>query len=580
MAEPQGENTAGKQPEQVSNGVTNGQLTSVLDGSTMDVNQHTIPLRPRQDNNNSNQNGNPFSSSTAYHPPTVEADVQTQQNSRVNDDTYPQEANEETREEENCGEITNLPPPLPAKKKKKRKNRKPASKRGLDAPTGFESFFADTPLTPDEYTEEQSLYDQHLPFIDRILTAIGRFGQTRRLVSERRNILHKYLTYGGVAVGANMFKGDQDISEMSKTQIAQILTNASVTEEKRNLDAETSAWAIDFLGCMKGFLSRRAFLLWAFEERTEVDLVTTTLERFMDYLLQHDVCPEYRAEVLETRNFCREVGREIWGIAETTRRLPGDFNMACSTLFGGTYAQNYDGNTWWGPDTADSVFVGLTAEEAHQILHFGVAGAASEGVFKSYLEAVNSEQTLKVVDIREHVGFEVTAIESPTPECKEIFTRHSTHFRPVGRVRAKPWTNPDAPPEDLTPAEWEELAKQHQDGTDGEEYIFFIESIIQSSLQVGMKIEATIRIIDCGIMFFDDVTSMFPTFDTYLPNEAMLHWTKPRAVRGAVDFVEEEEENQGGEFEGSENGEAERGGEGAGVPDESKEAQAEEEFEI
>jgi hypothetical protein len=324
---------------------------------------------------------------------------------------------------------------------------------------------------------------------------------------------------------------------MDKTQTATAMTRASISDDKRDLNTDTSVYQVDFLGCMKGFLSRKAKNLFGFETREQVAVLTTTLERFMDYLLQHDVCPEYRSDVLAARALCRDAPPELWDVAELTRRLPGDFNMACSTLFGGFY-QNYDGETWWGPENFQgSVFVGLKPEEASQIVHFAVAGAASEEVFRAYMAAVDGHTQLQVTSVREEAGLEITRIIPPTPECKDIYHAHSKHFRPVGRVHAKLWTDPDAPPEDLTETERQSLVSPSVDAT---EYVFFVESILQSSLRVGMKLQATVRTLNCGIAYFDAVRDVFPTFDEYLANDMMVGYKPPRPEKGAFDYVQDD----------------------------------------
>ncbi|KAK5206515.1 hypothetical protein LTR41_007953 [Exophiala xenobiotica] len=473
------------------------------------------------------------------------------------------DADADAEEEQDYGEIVHDLPPPEAKKKKKKKNRKPASKRGLGKPTGFEDFFADTPMTPSEHAEEQELYHPNITFVDRLLTAIARFERTRKLTPERRDMFYKYLGFGSVEVGPNAHQGGigqgQDTEDMDRTQLLVAMSQASISDDKRNLGTPTSLYDVDFQGVMKAFLSRRARLLYGFELRDQVSLLTTTLERFMDYLLQHDVCPEYRDDVLATRNLCRDSTSELWDVAEATRRLPGDFNIACSTLFGGYYAENYDGTTDWEEGSRDeNVFVGMKPEEAQQVIHFGVAGAADEPVYKAYAAAVNGGGMLAVDSIQEHAGFQITKIEPPTAECKELYTTTSQHFRPVGRVYAKPWTNPDQQPEDLTAAEKEALTtiKAPKDD-DKKQYIFFVESILQSHLRVGMKVEATIRTLNCGIMFFDDVLNAFPTFDEYVVNELMAGWKAPRAVKGAFDYIEAEIEGEG---EGEGEDEARDGG--------------------
>ncbi|KAL2429791.1 hypothetical protein ABEF95_011112 [Exophiala dermatitidis] len=512
----------------------------------------TLPLRPKENGVNSEsaatvEDGRGGQDQTQATAPT-ESEPAGSQNAEENE--------HEDAQDQDYGEISELPPTQP-KKKKKRSKRKPASQRGLDKPTGFEDFFADAPITPDQHAEEQKLYSTDLPFVDRIVTAIARFERTRKMTNERRDILYKYLSYGNVDVSPNSFQGGQVTEDMDKNQVAAALTQASVSNDKRDLGTETSLYAVNFLGCLQGFLSRRAKYLYGFESHDQVLLLTTTLERFMDYLLQHDVCPEYRDDVLAARNLCREVPAELWAVAEATRRLPGDFNIACSTLFGGRFAQSYDGETWWGPEEMqqeDHVFVGMKPAEASQIVHFGVAGAASEPVYAAYLAGINgpaSAQNLKVEWVKENVGFEITKIEPPTEECKQLYLEGSRHFRPVGLVYAKPWKNPDSLPEDLTPAEQKQ--KQEQAGrlqqdtdTDTDEvYVFFIESILQSHLRVGFKVEATVRKLHCGIMFFDDVLDVYPTFDVFLHNEMMSGWKKPRPMMGAFDYVETEGDDGG-----------------------------------
>ncbi|KAL2429749.1 hypothetical protein ABEF95_010808 [Exophiala dermatitidis] len=509
---------------------------------------HSLPLRPKENGESSEtatvEDGRGGQDQTQAAAPSTESDLAGGQNAAENE-------NEDAQDDQDYGEISELPPAQP-KKKKKRAKRKPASQRGLDKPTGFEDFFADAPITPDQHAEERKLYSTDLPFVDRIVTAIARFERTRKMTNERRDILYKYLSYGNVDVSPNSFQGGQVTEDMDKNQVAAALTQASVSNDKRDLGTETSLYAVDFLSCIQGFLSRRAKYLYGFETREQVLLLTTTLERFMDYLLQHDVCPEYRDDVLAARNLCREVPAELWAVAEATRRLPGDFNIACSTLFGGRFAQNYDGETWWGPEETqqeDHVFVGMKPAEASQIVHFGVAGAASEPVYAAYLAGINgpaSAKNLQVEWVKENVGFEITKIESPTEECKQLYLEGSRHFRPVGLVYAKPWKNPDSPPEDLTPAEQEQeqAGRLDQDVVDTE-YVFFIESILQSHLRVGFKVEATVRKLHCGIMFFDDVLDVYPTFDVFLHNEMMSGWKKPRPVKGAFDYVETEGDDGG-----------------------------------
>jgi hypothetical protein len=394
------------------------------------------------------------------------------------------------------------------------------------------------------------------------LTAIARFERTRKLTPERRDILYKYLAYGGLSVGQKVGQGSIDTEGLSKVEIAQALSEVSISEDKRGLDKETSLYEVDFLGCIKSFLSRRTKQVWGLETREQVELICTTIERFLDYLLQHDVCREYNDDILTSRAFCRGAAAELWDAAEALRHLPGDFNIACSTLFDGSYARNYDGKSWWGKDDEEGpVFVGMQSEEAQQIVKFGVAGAAMENVYLGFLDGVQNHTPLMldVIDVQEHASFEITKIQPPSKQCKQIYTSHSTQFRPVGRVTAKPWRNPVAPPEDLTDAEKEVEASSPtaaaSPATPTAEYVFFVESVLQSMLRVGTKIEATIRTLGCGIMFFDEVLDVFPSFDEFILNEMLIGWKPPKPMKGANDYVSEDDsddgEGEGGEEDGN-----------------------------
>lgn len=302
---------------------------------------------------------------------------------------------------------------------------------------------------------------------------------------------------------------------------------------------------------MRSFLSRRARVLYGFENPDQVSTLTTTLERFLDYLLQHDVCPEYYTDILTTRNFCRSANSELWQDAEAIRRLPGDFNIACSTLSGGYYAEHYDGLTVWEtePDpTNRAVFVGMKPEEAQQIMSFGVAGAADEAVYQAYLDAVRTDTPIAVTEAEEVAGFEITGIDPPTQDCKAIYTSAASNFRPVGRVYAKAWTNPDSQAEDLTEEEKRALSGSSQTTATAtatrakpKEYVFLLEELLQTYLRVGTKIEATVYTLSCGITFFDNVVNVFPSFDEFLVNELMQDWTTPRPKKGAFDYVEGED---------------------------------------
>ena len=330
---------------------------------------------------------------------------------------------------------------------------------------------------------------------------------------------------------------------MSKDELAAAMSQLSIGDDKYDTDSSSALYAVDFEGCMQAFLSRRAQDIYGFHTQESVNLVTTTLERFMDYLLQHDVCPEYKVQVLASRDLCREATPELWSLAEASRWLPGDFNIACSTVFGGHYFRNYDGQTSWGDEQQPgATFVGMTPDLAMEVLKFGIAGAATVSVYKAFNErdqSPNFDDRVQVIETSYKTGFEIFKIVPPSKNCLALYKRQSEDFRPVGRLYARPWQNPDAAPQDLTKDE--KVALVHDSPQNAEqEYVFFVESVILNNLSIGTKIEATLHKLNCGVWFFEEVVNAYASFDTYLPNELMREWKEPKWMKGSVEFEKQQ----------------------------------------
>ena len=362
---------------------------------------------------------------------------------------------------------------------------------------------------------------------------------------EPRDIFYKYMAFGGIDVGPNMFQGlsPADRKDMDKEDLVALLSQTSISEDKINLDSKDATWAVDFEGVMKSFVSRRVPEIWELPTFESAKRITDVLANFMSYLLLHDVCPEYKDEILSTRKFLDKVAPyEIWNAKEAERWLPGDFNIACSTLFGGYYAQNYDGVTDWRDpndelEDAGPAFVGMTEDVARDVVKFGIAAVASDEQTESWVARANAN-TVRVMSIEEG-AFEIIKIIPVTVEDKEWYEKESPGLRPVGRVQARKWRNPST---NLYEWEEEEQAKYHQSiapfnanqlcsQTPDYDYEFFLESPILAHLSPSMKIEATIHKLNCGnLMFFDTVVKVYNSFDRFLPNHLLLEYTKPRAI--------------------------------------------------
>jgi Argonaute siRNA chaperone (ARC) complex subunit Arb1 len=377
----------------------------------------------------------------------------------------------------------------------------------------------------------------------RIITAIHRYERRRRMVPTTRDIFYKYLAYGGLDVTPNMFQGisERDAESMDKENLTHALAQTSLSHQFRDIGKETSQWVVDFEGVMKGFLSRRVPFFYALDTKADVEEVTGLLSNFMNYLLYHDVCPEYRGPILAAKQCCVNATRELWSTLQAQKWLPGDFNIACSTLFGGAYSKRYDGQTSWTED--EGGFVGQTDDQARQIVKFGVACAGSEEQYQLWYKKAMANE-IKVTQVRKVVGLEITHITPPDDETRDFYKQKTKDFRPVGKLYTKGWKNPSAPPDDLTPEEQllrketpskiqlvTETTNQVREAEEGE-YEFFVEEAVLQHLFVGMKFEATVRTLNCGICFIDEVFNAYLSFDTFLPNDRLYGYKKGRWLHG------------------------------------------------
>ena len=331
----------------------------------------------------------------------------------------------------------------------------------------------------------------------------------------------------------------------------------------------------------------------------------------MNYLLHHSVCSEYEADIKEARKIIQKSKTELYNIAQIANWLPGDFNVAASTLFGGTYSTCYDGISSWDPLDVDPAhqqpsFIGFTRETAHQIFGLAIATIGTEQQYEDFVAGPGPAKTNKayeVIETRERAGFEITEIIAVTEQNLAFYKQTTKAFRPVGIVHARPWHNKASDGlKDLTPAERataaaaEEAAAQksqaltllshsHSPNDDPlattppswtftspssttPTYTIFIEGSIQQFLFVGMKLEATLHKLRCGIWFMDDFLQAFCSFDTWLCNELMVGWKEPRIKKGAVCFrgegMGEEEDEQWGQGEPEDEEENDGGGSGGG----------------
>ncbi|KAI1918794.1 hypothetical protein LOZ65_004708 [Ophidiomyces ophidiicola] len=404
---------------------------------------------------------------------------------------------------------------LKFQKKKKRTGKGGKKKK----PTGFEDFYVDAPVTPAEYEVEKKLYDLSVSIIHRLETAIQRYETKRRMNSERRDIFVKYLSFGGVKVGPKMFEGN-DQKDLQRLDSEQIITATAET----NIPEDRANWEVDFEMVVKGFLSSVIPQYIGLETEPQVELATSTVKNFLNYILHHDVCPEYKDNIMSARFICDEAKRQLWNIQQANLTAPGDFNIACSTLFGGSYFGAYTGDREWseGFDPA-----GMSEIVARKVVKFALAGAGTHEQAVRFLDLANDDKlTSRIVHTG---GFEIIAISPASPDIKDFYHAHANDLKPVGKVQARAWYNPELLSKDYSMGGFQD--DMIQENATLADFEFFVEDSFLRFYFVGMKVEAHVRELNCGIKYFDTVLDMHCSFHTILPNQAMVGWKEPRDIR-------------------------------------------------
>jgi hypothetical protein len=401
---------------------------------------------------------------------------------------------------------------------------KPWLTKGLMKPTGFEPNATDGPLQPAEYAQDREDYDPDISFAYRIETAVTRFCARRKMHQETRRIWDKFMVFGGFDAGQQMFTGgltQEEMENLTAKEIAERTAYYGVSE--RVMDGlypdenGEITYVVDFEGVTKGFLSSQLLSLVTWYDERQVKTATNVLRNFYNYLMLHEVCPEYTPQLVAARKICDLAEEELPKLAVVDKSLPGGFNTACSTLFGGHYANLQAGTGDWvvaGDDVAWS------KEDAKKVFLSGVAAYGTAVQLKAVGEILANQKPRNVVS-ETTLGLEVVKISFMTEQAKEVYgdaRLANTNIHPMGLLRCKRWIVPHAPPMDL-PADL-------VDSVD-EEHEFVVEEEILKYCYPGLKMEASVKELDVGIKWIDYLETSYPSFFTWLANEYIRNWKEP-----------------------------------------------------
>jgi hypothetical protein len=342
---------------------------------------------------------------------------------------------------------------------------------------------------------------------------IQRFRSRRRLQGTRTLFFEEYLFLGGVDCQPNTFGGlsQQELKELTPAERREatakdvIWASSAAGDKYYNGDKET--WSVDFAGVAAGFFSVTLVHLTSSEQQGMLEGIST-VENFLRYVLQHNVCPEYEDDVKAAMEVCKTAAEEWPMVRELCAALPGHFNLAAAELFcpEDTTKQSWSFLDFKRPEGFNPTSVFFTAfalmDEPELFERLTTKQPTIIREFKCTLELVKTFRPSDDI---------VKRVKSL------VIGDKAAYHAPVGKATFKQgvieddWEKP--------PTEWP---------IDEETMTLFLDDALLANMIPGMRIEATICELDAGLRFIKVIENLVPSFYVYLPQEMMRHYKEPR----------------------------------------------------
>ncbi|KAI5464937.1 Argonaute complex, subunit Arb1 [Mariannaea sp. PMI_226] len=378
---------------------------------------------------------------------------------------------------------------------------------------GFEEYFADPPMTPEEAREEKiAIYAPDLPFSERIQACIQRYRSRRRLQGERALMFNEYLFLGGVDTNPAAFGGfdPRELKDLTPAQrreaTATDIIYGTTSAGDKFYNGDENAWTVDFAKVAAGFLSVTLVQITSFERKLMeqgIDLVGN----FLRYVLHHDVSPEYTENINAALTICENAHRE-WPMLRNLNALwPGHFNLAAGELFR-------------SDDTAESWSFQYSNSRKPQ-------GFNAKSIFYAAIALLDEPELFsKICDnvpqvVKEfNCSLELVEISWPNQDITSRFKSlaidgRNIELAPIGRANFKPVVIRD---------DWVDPVAQLPVT---ERITLFFEDKLLNNMPIGMKVRLTICETNIGLNFIKAVDILVPSFYTFLPQELMRHYKPP-----------------------------------------------------
>lgn len=229
--------------------------------------------------------------------------------------------------------------------------------------------------------------------------------------------------------------------------------------------------------------------------------------------------------MLAARKITDLAAKELWLIEKLSAKIPGDFNLAASILFGGRYTNVWGFGSW----DDESIHTYNSTSTIRQLNK-----AKAELIFTTVISISGGKKDkseVKISDIfiskTEKKYLEVVDIQHPDIHTIEEYIQvkdskgNPAGVKPLGIVKMKRWTRPEYEQEDCTDDE------SHEEDNEDQIESYLLEDEILQTIFPSMKLELCVKELNIGIKFIDSFIGLNCSFNTLLPNEKMLEFKEP-----------------------------------------------------
>ncbi|CAG8600381.1 12755_t:CDS:2 [Acaulospora morrowiae] len=256
--------------------------------------------------------------------------------------------------------------------------------------------------------DEVKLYDPSRPITHRIELAIQKFRKNRKFNPIRNQIFSSYLRFGGIDTGQKSFLGN-DGEDDPEADADEILT-------RRSTDfIEDEELEVDFTYIIKVYLSSYLIDKSGYVQMEQFREAPLVINSFLNYLITHDVCPEYIKDMEQALKIVELAKKELPKCKLLAQLAPGKFNKACSLIYGGELHGMFE-DPWGGEENVANL-IGISLSEGERIV---------EKVFgKGALKLHWTGNTRKALEVK---VIEVEPIqESSAKAADEVVTTESVN---------------------------------------------------------------------------------------------------------------------------------------------------------